>query len=266
VTIEKRMTDFFIGKWRKGDGLTFTVTDQSIHLYQSYTQKFSFPRLDLIAFNWDDLNQTWGPVEFSKIDDNTICESGTNERFYRTPPHPLRDGLPPLTLQQIETFLSEGFLILRDAVHEDYVKEARRAILSEIGTVGIPQEMIPQYKSQTWVPRLRKDPAAVQPLVEIFRHSALVPALESLLKAPSSYLSERYPPQVALVFPKLDGPRSFGEGAHIDGIPTPNNGLATGRMHGFSSLIGIALSDQMEEFCGNLVVYPGLLAPPFHRC
>lgn len=73
---------------------------------------------------------------------------------------------------------------------------------------------------------------------------------------------ENGPPQVALRFPSHPDDDSHQHpkisAPHIDGIPTHNNGLPLGsKLHSFTALAGIALTDQTQDYCGNLVVYPG---------
>jgi hypothetical protein len=213
--------------------------------------------VNAISFSWNDLDQSWGEVVFKRVDENTIVETHgeiPGAHFRRTPPHPPRILYRELTFEQRDSFHANGFLVLKRAVDQEFVKQARKAILADLGTSGIPPEAIGQYRAQTWAPNLRADDIRSQILIDVFRHSALVPAVSSLVSDPSPYLGT---PQVALIFPKLSGQRELGAGAHIDGIPTPTNGLQYGKIHGFTSLLGIALSDQREDFCGNLVVYPG---------
>lgn len=44
---------------------------------------------------------------------------------------------------------------------------------------------------------------------------------------------------------------------HIDGIPTPLNGVTGSSLATFTALVGVFLSDVTQEFAGNLVVWPG---------
>jgi len=45
--------------------------------------------------------------------------------------------------------------------------------------------------------------------------------------------------------------------AHIDGIPTPHNGVEGAEIKPFTILIGIFLSEVSREFAGNFTVWPG---------
>ena len=69
-------------------------------------------------------------------------------------------------------------------------------------------------------------------------------------------------PQVALIFPSIpsNDPSNWTVSknyAHIDGVSTPTNGVAPGKLHSFSLLVGIALTNQQDDYCGNLTVFPG---------
>lgn len=44
---------------------------------------------------------------------------------------------------------------------------------------------------------------------------------------------------------------------HIDGIPTPHNGMEGNEVRPFALLIGVFLSDVRAEFSGNFTVWPG---------
>jgi hypothetical protein len=64
--------------------------------------------------------------------------------------------------------------------------------------------------------------------------------------------------QIALRFPVPPGEAPRDAGAHLDGIPTADNGVPyDGRIHGFSLLAGVLLSDIPEAGHGNLTVWPG---------
>lgn len=65
-------------------------------------------------------------------------------------------------------------------------------------------------------------------------------------------------PQVAIRFP--DAPTRDPtplRGQHIDGLATAHNGLKGDDVHSFTALVGVALTDQADEFTGNLTVWPG---------
>ena len=49
---------------------------------------------------------------------------------------------------------------------------------------------------------------------------------------------------------------SFNLAWHIDGLPSPENGIPLGKINNFTLLIGVCLKDVSADFEGNLVVYP----------
>lgn len=44
---------------------------------------------------------------------------------------------------------------------------------------------------------------------------------------------------------------------HIDGIPTPHNGVTGARIHNFTALVGVFLTETPRDFAGNFTVWPG---------
>ena len=65
--------------------------------------------------------------------------------------------------------------------------------------------------------------------------------------------------QVALIFPSREAEVQplRRRGHHIDGIPTEGNKLEKGRLHPFTLLVGVYLSDVSQPHAGNLFLYPG---------
>ena len=64
--------------------------------------------------------------------------------------------------------------------------------------------------------------------------------------------------QITLRFPVAPGDEPDAPGPHLDGIPTPLNGVPSdGTIHGFTLLAGIFLSDCPAGDHGNFTVWPG---------
>src|SRR6185295_3360722 len=61
--------------------------------------------------------------------------------------------------------------------------------------------------------------------------------------------------QIALAFPQA-GPAAPPY-PHLDGLPTPTNGVPAGEVRSFTLLVGIVLSDVAAPGAGNLTVWPG---------
>ena len=57
-----------------------------------------------------------------------------------------------LTGQEARDFIEDGFVVLRDAVPQDLVREARRLINRRIGQEGIEPDRIAYYQQNYWFP------------------------------------------------------------------------------------------------------------------
>jgi len=53
-----------------------------------------------------------------------------------------------------------------------------------MGKNGIPTELLVKFRSQSWCPGLRSDKDSNQPLINIFKESVVVPAIDDLLHIP----------------------------------------------------------------------------------
>lgn len=158
-----------------------------------------------------------------------------------------------LTHEQLESFRKTGFLVLRRAVPPDLVKRAQRAILADLRDTYRPEDL-DMMSAQSFCRELQRDDGGV--LSDLMQCSILMRAVESLV-GPAPW-GKGHMPQVAVRFPedpRFDGLPGTTTWPHIDGVPTASNGV--GQFSPFTALVGVALSDQLEDFEGNLVVYPG---------
>jgi hypothetical protein len=174
--------NLWIGSWRKRDGLTFEIKfnenrELTIHYSSSSTNTVEILDDGSLNFHWKDLHRPWGPTKFSFLNKNTIQEMPAGAQFKR-----IKSNISHLlSLDQLLYFQEHGFLILRGAVSALLIKHARRAILCDLGSHGLPPHEIPSYSAQTFVPELRKDPARCQPLVDCFTMSPLLSVVHALL-------------------------------------------------------------------------------------
>lgn len=163
---------------------------------------------------------------------------------------PASEGIieaPPvleLTGPMKASFVRDGYLHLAGAVSEDLVAGALRQINAHLGTGPDAFE-----RSEDGV-KLGGGVGSSAAILNLLYHSAAFGVAEQLLggsKRPKAG-------QVALRFPSPPGDnatRSKGEEQwHIDGMHK------TWHMHPFDLLVGVALSSQPEDDCGNLAVWP----------
>eukprot|EP01036_Dinobryon_divergens_P029993 gene29993-39175_t len=248
----------FFGNWRKPDGYCMVIdrhNDQIVVTIDGSKATNIIEVEDGIEFDWP--NREWGRAKFKSTSNSLLSQHKT--RWVKVPPF--------LPSNEIRQFRQQGFLVIRGAVSQDLIRKAKRAILSDIGRHGIPPDRIREFNAQSFVPDLRNDPMKSHSLSDVFKASTVPLVLAALLDdKPSSTLrfpweSEGHAPQVALRFPSHPDDDSYQppsiSGPHIDGVPTPDNGLVGSKLHSFTALTGIALTDQTQDYCGNLVVYPG---------
>ena len=208
-----------------------------------------------IKINWDDVagHREWnqGGENFSNFvlqPNDTLLEKGH---------HSWRRVQHFHSHQDIEFFKQHGYLILRKAIPPKIVKRARRAIFADIKNhyVGATQdpEGYRKMAAQTFATALREDDGGT--LSDLMSCSVMGQAAEALV---GRIVPRERPPQVAIRFPqdpRQDATPPGYSGPHIDGVPTSTNGVTS--FSPFTCLVGCALSDQEDDFEGNLTVYPG---------
>lgn len=152
-----------------------------------------------------------------------------------------------LTLEQMHQFFADGYVLCRAAVQTEIVDAALRHINSYIGR-GSLDRSIPSLVGVT------KEAAMAPAIIDLFDKSVLPSLVQSLLG-----VGKARPPfygQVALRFPAPIVPKdvraevSRGRAWHVDGFEK-------GKHSPFTLLVGVCLSDVIDQFCGNLAVHCG---------
>jgi hypothetical protein len=154
-----------------------------------------------------------------------------------------------LSEAQKQLFYRDGFLQLPAIVSQELVDEAKKAINASLGSEGIDPAKLPTYRQQTYCPELTGRP----PITNLLYHSPLWSIAESMIgKGQIKPVSHG---QIALRFPSMQPART--PTPHLDGMYTPDNGVAAGTIGNFTALIGIFLSDIPHSFMGNFTAWPG---------
>lgn len=154
----------------------------------------------------------------------------------------------PLSAEQKAQFMREGVLVLRDVVPALLVGDALRAINAALGA-GAKAWTVDEDGKETLSGGLGQSAA----LRDLLVASPLLSACESLLGP----VQQRRPnAQVALRFPMepttaRSRPAKSDEQWHIDGMNKEAR-----HMSPFQLLVGVALSAQPDDECGNLHVWP----------
>jgi hypothetical protein len=155
-----------------------------------------------------------------------------------------------LTAEQRSRFARDGYLVIPDVVDRDRVDTALQLINNWI-FCEFDHERQVEYSAQSFGDDVRGDPNVIGLLTES-------PALDLATQLVGRRLAYPDRAQIALRFPVPPGARPFSAGAHIDGIPTRDNGVpADGQIHGFTVNACILLSDLTGPDQGNFTVWPG---------
>jgi len=154
-----------------------------------------------------------------------------------------------LTDEQKQRMLQEGFVLLKHAVPTDLVHRARQAINHRMGRGMHPDEMT-RFRVQSYFPELKTTPE----ILDTLTRSAVFPTAQAFA---GGGLLEPAGAQLALRFPAAPGDQPKPPGPHVDGTPSPNNGVPPGTLASFTMLAGVMLSDVAVPHRGNFTVWPG---------
>lgn len=158
-----------------------------------------------------------------------------------------REGL---TEAQLDRFEDDGYVVVPGVAGRDEVAHALRSINHWLAT-GFDRASWDRYDQGTFAPDLVADRAIVGLLTDTGGFDLATALVGAPLVPPDTG-------QIALRFPAAPGAPGRESGCHIDGLPSPANGVpADGRVHGFTLLAAILLSDMPEEGHGNFTVWPG---------
>jgi hypothetical protein len=151
--------------------------------------------------------------------------------------------------QQKREIYENGYTIIRGAVPQVMVNEARRAINASVGQ-GMNVDEMTKFRAQSYCPEVRTTPV----ITDLFNKTPVFSMAESVLG--EGNFDEAGAGQIALRFPVMKDPPPK-VGYHLDGFPTPTNGVPAGTIGNFTALVGMYLSDVLEENSGNFTVWPG---------
>uniref|UniRef100_K3WJX7 Phytanoyl-CoA dioxygenase n=1 Tax=Globisporangium ultimum (strain ATCC 200006 / CBS 805.95 / DAOM BR144) TaxID=431595 RepID=K3WJX7_GLOUD len=148
-----------------------------------------------------------------------------------------------LSASQLQSFVQNGYLVIRDVVSLRLVNAARRRINHEL---GIPGRMIDG--GVEGAAKLAGNVSNSEDVLNLFYLSDACKYVEALIGA--GKVASPQGAQIAMRFPELGEPREpLGTEWHTDG-------MRQGKLHPFTLLLGIALSDVREPLAGNFTVFP----------
>lgn len=149
-----------------------------------------------------------------------------------------------LTESQRRSFMEHGYLQIRDVVPMRLVNAALRRINHEL---GIPGRMVDGGVEGS--AKLAGNVSNSEDVLNLFYLSDACKVADALLGAGN--VAAPKGAQIAMRFPELGVPRE------PLGIEWHTDGMRQGKLHPFSLLLGVTLSDVREPLAGNFTVFPG---------
>lgn len=159
-----------------------------------------------------------------------------------------------LTTQQKQSFLTEGYLVLPQAVSGAMIKAARHAVNHNLGSVGMDPAKMTHYRSLSYCNEIQRTDVIIDlfNLSGVNQYAQVLLGKDNVLPVTNVQIALRFP---AAPYPKNDAP-AFG--GHMDGLGSGSNGSNPGDYaRGFTMLAVIYLQDVLEPYNGNFTVWPG---------
>lgn len=153
-----------------------------------------------------------------------------------------------LTTEQRRAFARDGYVVVPSVVSRTQVNAALQAINHWLDA-GYDSRQRQTYHMCTFAPELVASPLIMGLLLDS-------PALDLSATLVGRELDRPAEAQIALRFPVAPGTQPTYPAPHIDGVPTGHNGFSSGRLHGFTVLACVLLSDLPEPGHGNFTVWP----------
>lgn len=159
-----------------------------------------------------------------------------------------------LTLDAKLNFMADGYMILPSIIPSVLVRDAVKFINMQIG-VGItnPQLNLRHDPVTQFASTGTDDPR----ITNLLNETQLVEVIHSLLYGEYSYnykssIVKANGAQIALRYPQEGNPpvSPLLNGYHIDGLDRAQHST-------FNLLVGVCLSDTLEDYSGNLGIWPG---------
>ena len=163
-----------------------------------------------------------------------------------------RQGENLITSQQTTQFVSQGYIQVSEAVPQEKLRKALRAINHSIGTVGKTGADANAFRGDSLCFELRKS----ELLLDLFHGTQVQEIAENLLG--SAKVKPLPEVQIAPIFPLQVGEPAPRVSGHLDAVGTGTNGSPVGSyVRDFTLIVVIYLVDILESFSGNFTVWPG---------
>ncbi len=147
-----------------------------------------------------------------------------------------------------DRFRRDGYFHFEQLLPPAPVETARQAISRDVDQHFDPGRLI-EYNNRSWCPGLRDS----RPIKNLFKNKAVQAVTDKALG------KDRYRwdnGQIAIRHAH-SAEKAYEPAAHIDGIPTPTNGMQGTEIQNFTALAGVFLTEVKSDFAGNFTVWPG---------
>jgi hypothetical protein len=148
----------------------------------------------------------------------------------------------------LASFLKNGYAHFPRLLDEKTVKAARKRIDKDIAKNYDPTRKT-EYDNQSYCPDIRSS----KEITALFTHPEVQRRVDALV--PLDQLG--FDPGQIAIRNAHNADRPYEPQPHIDGIPTPHNGVTGDELSPFTMLAGVFLSDVVADFAGNFTVWPG---------
>ena len=155
-----------------------------------------------------------------------------------------------LTYEQRRTLVEEGYLVIPGVVPSNLTGAALRAINNSLGKgMSVRDTII--GRAMGYCSELNSEGVILDLLYEtdIWELAKSLLGESSIRKVENAQIALRFPEGHNVLSVPIPEP-------HIDGIPTPYNGITGETFTTFNLLVGVFLSDVPTGNAGNLVVWP----------
>lgn len=154
------------------------------------------------------------------------------------------DGTPAWA----ERFRRDGYVHFPELLPEGLITAARAAIAKNLAT-HYDESRLAEYNNRSWCPELRDAPEITQLLSD--------PAVRAVCDAALGHGRYDVSEGQIAIRKSHNAPEQSPPTPHIDGIPTPHNGVEGTEIKSFTALVGVFLTEVSAEFAGNFTLWPG---------
>ncbi len=143
---------------------------------------------------------------------------------------------------------NQGYVQFPELIEKSVIQAARKRIDNDLQNHYDPKRQV-EYDQRSYCPDLRGS----REIMRLLKNTAVECVIDATVG-----LDQVGHDNGQIALRKAHNAESpVPPSAHIDGIPTPHNGVEGAEIKPFTLLVGIFLSEVSSEFAGNFTVWPG---------